>query len=324
MNFYRLIYFILFFLPTSVFSYISEYTPSIEILNYQSDLAYIITAGPEVVVAKDYKSACQHLTGWGYTWKILPHKSADPACYSATSNVLRGADTWWCADGSLAYYNIPWWYCPAFRACPNLTWSLSEDKLTCIKPTTSCTTKALDVNLSEVQLIAAIAYAEGSPNGTYEEKAAIANALVRRSKNYGYASVNDYLRAKRGHISSINDKNVRLKEVLCSTNLEYDYPLLYEIAMNALDPNGIDYSNGACFWDGIDLKTDGTEHNHFDWGYKFTNPSHDVFNVGDTPPQNEIHPAYDFTYESTAGYGKTVFWKYTDEYLTATGRSECD
>ncbi|HEM0351369.1 TPA: hypothetical protein U0T37_003218 [Legionella pneumophila] len=112
------------------FAYISETIPSIEIFNYQSELAYIITTGPEVVVGKDYKSACQHLTAWGYTWKIVPHKNADPACYSATDNVLMGADTWFCADGSLAYYNIPWWSCNAFKACPNTTWMLSGDGLT--------------------------------------------------------------------------------------------------------------------------------------------------------------------------------------------------
>ncbi|KTD49111.1 hypothetical protein Lrub_1462 [Legionella rubrilucens] len=36
----------------------------------------------------------------------------------------------------------------------------------------------------------------------------------------------------------------------------------------------------------FDLKTAGTKHLHYPWGYKFTNPSHDILNVGDTPAMN--------------------------------------
>ncbi|KTD49112.1 hypothetical protein Lrub_1463 [Legionella rubrilucens] len=168
----------------------------------------------------------------------------DPACYSATYNVLMGADTWFCADGSLAYYNIPWWSCSAFRACPNTTWMLSSDGLTCIKPTTNCTETPATV--SEVKLIAAIVHGEASVNSTYEEKAAIANALVRKSKAYGYSTVNDFIANRKKQVSSTNPPNLRVKQVLCS-NLEMDFSVLNEIALNALDPDGIDYANGGCF-----------------------------------------------------------------------------
>lgn len=155
-----------------------------------------------------------------------------------------GADTWFCADGSLAYYNIPWWSCSAFRACPNTTWMLSSDGLTCIKPTTNCTETPATV--SEVKLIAAIVHGEASVNSTYEEKAAIANALVRKSKAYGYSTVNDFIANRKKQVSSTNPPNLRVKQVLCS-NLEMDFSVLNEIALNALDPDGIDYANGGCF-----------------------------------------------------------------------------
>ncbi|WP_237759184.1 hypothetical protein [Legionella erythra] len=175
-----------------------------------------------------------------------------------------------------------------------------------------------------MKLIAAIVYGEASVNSTYEEKAAIANALVRKSKAYGYSTVNNFIASRKKQISSTNPPNLRVREVLCS-NLEMDFPVLNEIALNALDPNGVDYSNGGCFWDGNDLKTAGTKHLHYPWGYKFTNPSHDVLNIGDTPPMNLEGDLgnYDYTLESTAGYGHTVFWKYTQEFMTATRTKPC-
>lgn len=302
------------------FAYFSETTPSIEISNYQAELAYIINSGPEVVVGKDYKNACLHLALFGYEWKVIPTTDVNPACYSPTDRKIMGADTWFCADGSVAYYNIPWWSCNAFRVCPNATWTLAADGLNCTRPTTTCTDKPTEV--SEIKLIAAIVYGEASPNSPYEERAAIANALVRKSKSYKYTSVNEFV-AKRGtQLSSLHPINVRVREVLCS-DLENDFHELYQIALNALDENGVDYANGGCFWDGIDLLTKGENHLHFKWGYKFTNPEHDVFNAGDTPPINEKHPDYDFALESTAGYGHTVFWKYTQEFMAATGTEQC-
>lgn len=71
-----------------------------------------------------------------------------------------------------------------------------------------------------------------------------------------------------------------------------------------------------------DLKTKGNKHPHYYKGYKFTDTEHDVINVGDTPPQYHKQRGY-YTYESTAGYGKTVIWKTTPEFLYATGAPQC-
>lgn len=107
--------------------------------------------------------------------------------------------------------------------------------------------------------------------------------------------------------------------------MKIEYPDLYNAALNALDEEGVDYANGGCFWDGDDLKTDGAKHKHYKWGYLFTDFSHDIHKVSNTPPKNITTDFghFDYTIESTAAYGHTVFWKYTDEYLSATRGKPC-
>jgi len=45
-----------------------------EVVNYKNDLAYIIAAGPQVVVGSNYEEACAQLVTYGYLWKIVPSK----------------------------------------------------------------------------------------------------------------------------------------------------------------------------------------------------------------------------------------------------------
>ncbi|HGI8202196.1 hypothetical protein [Legionella pneumophila] len=191
-------------------------------------------------------------------------------------------------------HNTPWWLCSeSFTTCPNPTWSRSNDGLSCSRPNSTCTETPATV--SEVKLLAAIVYGEASAtNSTYEEKAAIANAVVR------------------------------YRQVMCS-DVAIEYPDLYNAAMNALDPEGVDYANGGCFWDGNDLVAKEAKHRHYRKGYKFTDPTHDVLSVGDSAPANLTGKfgTYNYTYESTAGYGQTVFWKLTQEFLTAQKGKQC-
>ncbi|MFO9001346.1 hypothetical protein SC848_15445 [Legionella pneumophila serogroup 1] len=314
----------LFIISSIAFAKPAETIPSIQVINYKNDLAYIITAGPEVVHGSNYEEACSKLASYGYTWKIVPHKSADPACYSPTDNVLMGANTWYCADSTLAYYNTPWWLCSeSFTTCPNPTWTRSNDGLSCSRSNSTCTETPATV--SEVKLLAAIVYGEASAtNSTYEEKAAIANAVVRFRDSYGYDSVNTLIAKKPNYSSAVRDKVIRYRYVMCS-DVEIEYPDLYNAALNALEPEGVDYANGGCFWDGYDLKTLGKKHPHYRKGYKFTDPSHDVLNIGNSDPAG-IHvgnKVYNYTYESTAGYGHTVFWKSTQEFMSAQGVGQC-
>jgi hypothetical protein len=214
----------------------SETIPFITIVNYKNDLAYILNS-PTVVVGKNYEDACSKLVTYGYVWKIIPSKNANPQCYSPFDNVTLGADTWYCANGSLAYYNVPWWSCNEFKTCPSPAWTLSSDGLNCSRPSTSCT--ATPSTVSEIKLLATIVYGEASVSSTFEEKAAIANAVVRFKNSYHYASVNQLIAKKPAYSAAVADKVVRYKLVMCS-DVETEYPELYEAASNALDPNGVD------------------------------------------------------------------------------------
>lgn len=99
-------------------------------------------------------------------------------------------------------------------------------------------------------------YAEASINAPYEEQAAIANVLVKKRNSYvdkdgnlKFTTVNQ-LMARYPDISyAYADEIDRYKIALCA-NIEIEYPQLYAAVQNALDPEGIDYTNGGCYWDG--------------------------------------------------------------------------
>lgn len=299
----------------------AETIPSILVNNYKNAPAYIMNI-PVVVVGSNYEDACNQLGAYGYEWKIVPTTNANSACYSPTGNIRIGADTWYCADGTLAYYNIPWWSCSGFNACKTPAWTLSSDGRFCSRPNPICSATASTA--PESQLLAAIVYGEASVNSTFEEKAAIANAIIRKRNAMGYASVNELVTKKKYYSAAVKNNNIRYRLALCA-NIQIEYPELDAAVQNALDPNGIDYANGGCYWDGLDLKTLGSKQLHYMQGYIFTDPLHDVLFIGDTPPMNiqGDRATYNYTYESTAGYGSTVFWKLTNEFMTGQGVKQC-
>ncbi len=67
------------------------------------------------------------------------------------------------------------------------------------------------------------------------------------------------------------------------------------------------------------------KHKHYRKGYIFTNPLHDDLPVGNSLPAHieGKKGSYDYTYESTAGFGQTVFWKSTKEFMNAEGVQQC-
>ncbi len=99
-----------------------------------------------------------------------------------------------------------------------------------------------------------------------------------------------------------------------------------------------DYSGGGYVWDGADLQTNYTSHAKVRLGIYFTAPEHDIYRVGskalpeaqgeywDIPThkngqlrRGKERGRYTYTYESTAAYGGTVFWRLTAALLQATG-----
>lgn len=298
--------------------------------NYRSDIAYLMSWLGNTAVEEDYKTACETLACY---WGLLPWNASYEQCYSSSWNsTVIGTDTYYCADGTLSYYNIPANYCLESRACPNPTWTLTSDLLHCTRPSTTCSETADTV--SEFQLIAAIVYGEASTADVFEEQAAIANALVRKRNSYinnsttppslKYPTVNELIKRYPNYSAAYVDKVERYQIALCA-NLQVEFPQLYEAVTNALDPEGIDYANGGCYWDGKDLQTLGTKHMHYKNGYKFSNTSDDIFSLGDSAPQEQTQRGrtWYYTYESTAGYGGTVFWKLTPEFMYATGAPQC-
>jgi hypothetical protein len=100
--------------------------------------------------------------------------------------------------------------------------------------------------------------------------------------------------------------------------------LAYKAAQNALQ-HGFDYSNSGCFWDGLDLKVNGVKAWRYKESFKIANKEHNVLSVIEPPffpKKGRNKKLYNFIYISTAGVGKTIFWKLSDEYL-ATGEKQC-
>ncbi|WP_367607166.1 hypothetical protein [Legionella sp. W05-934-2] len=105
--------------------------------------------------------------------------------------MIIGADTWFCANGSISYFNKPDNFCDDFPSCPDQSWTLAADKSTCTRENRPCIRDP--DNVSEEPLLAAVAYAESHWSNHYEEMAGIASATLRRMKAYGYKSVSELI-----------------------------------------------------------------------------------------------------------------------------------
>jgi hypothetical protein len=149
--------------------------------------------------------------------------------------------------------------------------------------------------------------------------AAIANATVSRRNAGHFATLNQLIKKFKKFSAAVYDNNARFRLLMCSDQ-ELPYSMAYEAARNALAQNGIDYSNGGCFWDGTDIKTMKDKHYRYLSGFKFKNIDHNIFSILEPPPRHKIsiNGKYDYAYESTAAYGSTIFWKYTESYMKAT------
>lgn len=115
--------------------------------------------------------------------------------------------------------------------------------------------------------------------------------------------------------------------------------MAYRAARHAM-AGGHDYSNGAYFWDGWDIKTNYSRHPKVKVGIRFSDPAHNIFGIEEstvlvvkmkkvketqgaktTYAKTEIG-RYDHVYVSTAAHGGTVFWKFNPEYVRLERKSE--
>ena len=101
----------------------------------------------------------------------------------------------------------------------------------------------------------------------------------------------------------------------------------------------VDSSNGAYFWDGRDIaitdRNDRLYNRHRDQGLFYTKPAHAIHHTGnllfpdiisydklENGKQGGFRGKYNYTFDSTAAYGDTVFWKYNPDFMSAKGNKE--
>lgn len=300
----------------------SETIKSIRIFNYPVEEIYLINnpISGGISWGSTYEEACK-LMGDKFFWGVVLSKSELPACYTQPSfNMIIGADTWFCADGSISYFNVPHSFCNDYISCPDNSWILSKDKSMCTRDET-CIPDPTTV--SEEKMLAAIAYGESHWSNDYEEMAGIASAVLRRMDAKGYKTINELILndSNFAYAADAKSKNERYYNVMCNINSN-GIDMAYKAAQNALN-GGPDYSNGACYWDGVDLKVNGKQAYRYKFGFKILNEEHNVLSVVEPAPfkkKGRNGKFYGYTYISTAGHNKTIFWKLSNEFIAAGGK----
>ena len=188
------------------------------------------------------------------------------------------------------------------------------------------------------RILAATAYGEGSGNNVFEEMAALANVLVRQQKARAYSSAGDFIRGDKTFAFAAHDGNPRYAKLMLASEsqISADRGMAAAVrgARNALSANPTDYSNGAFFWDGADIMSNYGKHKKVLGGIHFGVPSHNIYKIESKDVEGEawwkdahgrdtkLRGKWHYKFESTAAYGGTIFWKYSDNFLRATGNTE--
>ncbi|MEY4750590.1 MAG: hypothetical protein RIQ60_2804 [Pseudomonadota bacterium] len=190
----------------------------------------------------------------------------------------------------------------------------------------------------ETRALAAVAYGESSVQDVYEEMAGIACVLVRQQKARGYPSIRTFLSKDKSFAYAAgdgNERHARLKSAR-EEDIEKDAGMSAAVraARNALSGSPVDYSNGAWFWDGADIKTNYADHAKVLAGLHITDAAHNIYGIQDSVVAGEewwrdasgkatkLRGTWKYAYDSTAAHGGTIFWKYNSDYLRATGSKE--
>lgn len=195
----------------------------------------------------------------------------------------------------------------------------------------------------EVRLLAAVAYGEASVDDNSEEVLGIAYAVANRARAWDGKTISGLLKADRNYTYAANGTNTRFNLLMASSpqaiNKSLPMRVAVNSAMNALNAKGYDPSNGAYWWDGVDLKLKKDINPRIAHGFKYGAQEHNIFDMepitkvviiqwrvvnkktGKTVDGAE-RGRYDATYVSTAARGKTIFWRYGNDYVKTTGAKE--
>src|SRR4051794_20719649 len=135
---------------------------------------------------------------------------------------------------------------------------------------------------ADLVLLAAVAYGEASTKDVFEEMAAIANVIVRQQLARK-STLNKLLGSKSTYAFAASDGNARTKALRNAKPAERlknaGMVSALKAAKNALGEKGTDYSNGAYFWDGADIKTNYAKHPKVVKGIKFTKTEHNIYSI---------------------------------------------
>lgn len=192
---------------------------------------------------------------------------------------------------------------------------------------------------SQTRKLAAIAYGEASGANDPDEIGGIAWAVANRARAWGGKTLEQLLVADSNYTYAVKDGNRRYKKLIAASETELaadkGMTLALDCANNALANIGTDPSNGAYWWDGLDIKTNYQNHPKVKDGFHITDTAHNIFDIKETSypttiywkvrdkktgkeVNSKVRGTYKYVWESTAAYGKTIFWKHNADYLKAT------
>jgi RHS repeat-associated protein len=176
------------------------------------------------------------------------------------------------------------------------------------------------LSISNTELLRYAAMVDVESSGNQKESYAIASTISNYSQQTG-KDLNKLL--------SNSDYSKAIGKVAFNDFIKKPNNTKFAIGavINAVN-SGEDFSNGATYWDGKDIKTKWSSHPKIKTGYKITDQNHNVLgideNILDEPIKvylyNAKHVAvkvlgeYDYTYETTAGHGKSMFSKVSDKF----------
>jgi hypothetical protein len=192
----------------------------------------------------------------------------------------------------------------------------------------------------DLRLLAAVAYGEASPTNDSEEIGGIAFAVANRCHAWGNKKVSELRAIDPNYSYAWNGSNARFNKLMRTSDAEIERDEGLKTAVHwaekALANGGLDPSNGGFWWDGLDFKTNYANHPKVRDGFKWGEPSHNIFDV----PEKRRHVIvrwqvknrrtgkivdgaergrYDSVWVSTAAHGSSIFWAHNPDYLKATG-----
>lgn len=191
----------------------------------------------------------------------------------------------------------------------------------------------------DVRMLAAMAYGEASSKDNEKEIYSIASVIEKQRLARGFATIKDLGSKDKTFSFVTTDGNPRYAKLIKASVSEIEKNEGMKISIAAAKnakAGGIDYSNGAYFWDGSDIEKNYKSHFKVKHGIKFTEASHNIYNIsassklvilsktvkkrvkGKSVIEKTEIGRYDHVYESTAAYGGTIFWKQADDYLKLT------